>query len=149
MASNTPVGTPKQAMGSRGAPQGVPTPIPTSRSLPSANTADYRILTHQKLSELAKQIDGEDRLDDDAARIMMLLADEFVDSVITFACKLAKHRKSPTVEVKDVQMHLERNWGIRIAGVSADDFLQPSRGRKRPLENHKQRLHSIKKFKYR
>jgi transcription initiation factor TFIID subunit 12 len=158
MATQPPVGTPKQGMppttsnmprasappsaGSSAAPR-------PGGSAPSANTADYRILTRQKLAELAKQIDGEDRLDEDAARIMMLLADEFVDSVTNFACKLAKHRKSPTVEVKDVQMHLERNWGIRIAGVSADDFLPPSRGRKRPLETHKQRLHNIKKFKYR
>jgi transcription initiation factor TFIID subunit 12 len=114
---------------------------------PAPNTGELRILTRQKLSELAKQIDGDDRLDEDAARIMMILADEFVDSVTNFACKLAKHRKSPTVEVKDVQMHLERNWGIRIAGLSQDDSLPTGRGRKRPLESHKQRLALVKKFK--
>lgn len=114
---------------------------------PVPNSTELRILPRQKLAELAKLIDGEDRLDEEAARVMMLLADEFVDSVTSFACRLAKHRKSPTVEVKDVQMHLERNWGIRIASGSNDDFLPAGRGRKRPLESHKQRLAVVKRFK--
>lgn len=115
--------------------------------VPSANAAEMKILSKQKLSELAKLIDGDDRLDEEAARVMMLLADEFVDSVTQFACRLAKHRKSQIVEVKDVQMHLERNWGIRIASGGNDDFLPAGRGRKRPLESHKQRLAIVKRFK--
>jgi len=139
-------GAPRAAGAAPSAPQQAGTRPPTG-SVPIPNTGDLRILTRQKLAELAKQIDGEDRLDEDAARIMMLLADEFVDSVTNFACKLAKHRKSNTVDVKDVQMHLERNWGIRIAGVSNEDFLPPGRGRKRPLESHKQRIAIVKRFK--
>lgn len=137
----------QQAPQQRVAPGG---PAPQARppgSAPVANTGELRILPRQKLSELAKLIDGEDRLDDEAARVMMLLADEFVDSVTSFACRLAKHRKSSTVEVKDVQMHLERNWGIRIASGTNDDFLPAGRGRKRPLESHKQRLAIVKRFK--
>jgi len=36
----------------------------------------------------------------------MQIADDFIDNIITASCQLARHRKSSTVEVKDVQFHL-------------------------------------------
>lgn len=54
--------------------------------------------------------------------ILIDLADEFINSVTSFASRLAKHRHSDNLDVRDVQLHLERNWNIRIPGYSADEI---------------------------
>jgi transcription initiation factor TFIID subunit 12 len=45
--------------------------------------------------------------------------------VANFACRLAKHRGSDHLEVKDLQLHLEMHHGIRIPGFSVDQATQP------------------------
>jgi transcription initiation factor TFIID subunit 12 len=43
--------------------------------------------------------------------MLIQIAEEFIDSTLLASCQNAKHRKSNTVETKDVQLHL----GIRIS----------------------------------
>jgi transcription initiation factor TFIID subunit TAF12 len=63
-------------------------------------------VSRQKLQEIVSQIDNKEKLDPDAEELMIMIAEEFVESVTQFACLLAKHRNSSTLEVKDLQLHL-------------------------------------------
>ena len=36
----------------------------------------------------------------------MQLADDFIETVVSSSCRLTKHRKSNTLELKDLQVHL-------------------------------------------
>lgn len=86
-----------------------------------------RVLTKRKLTELvntmgADEGDGKTTIDGDVEELLLDLADEFVSLVTSFACRLAKHRKTDSVDVRDVQLHLERNWNIRVPGHAMDEI---------------------------
>lgn len=66
----------------------------------------------------------------------MQIADDFIENVISSSCDLAKHRHSDTLEVKDVQLHLDKAWNVWIPGFGSDD-LKPYK-RAPATEAHKQ-----------
>ena len=89
-----------------------------------------RVLSKRKLDELVRQVTGTPASDPssdshalapDVEEAVLTLADNFVDNVIVAACKLAKLRSSQTLDIRDVQIVLERNYGIRIPGYSLDE----------------------------
>lgn len=104
-----------------------------------------RVLTKRKLADLAATIaategDAKPTVENDVEELLLDLADDFVSSVTTFACRLAKHRKVKKVDLRDFQIHLERNWNIRVPGFSSDDTraarkLQPSTEYSQSLSN--------------
>ncbi|RDW86138.1 putative transcription initiation factor TFIID subunit 12 [Aspergillus mulundensis] len=95
-----------------------------------------RVLSKKMLDVLVRQVtgggDGEG-LTPDAEEFMLQMADDFVDDVITAACRLAKLRHSSSLEIRDLQLVLERNYNMRISGFSTDDLRtvkkpQPTQG---------------------
>ncbi|XP_020886401.1 transcription initiation factor TFIID subunit 12 isoform X2 [Arabidopsis lyrata subsp. lyrata] len=106
-------------------------------------TSDDRILGKRSIHELLQQIDPSEKLDPEVEDILADIAEDFVESITTFGCSLAKHRKSDTLEAKDILLHVERNWNIRPPGFSSDEF----KTFRKPLTTdiHKERLAVIKK----
>lgn len=105
-----------------GNPPTVPTNIPDN---------DGRVLTKRKLNELITNLsvdqgDTKPTVDNDVEELFLDLADEFVRSVMGFSCNLAKHRKLDKVDIRDVQLNLERNWGVKVPGYMPDE-IKPAR----------------------
>ncbi|KAF2878141.1 hypothetical protein BDV95DRAFT_533299 [Massariosphaeria phaeospora] len=82
-----------------------------------------RVLSKRKLDELVRQVTGgsEEALTSEVEEAILQLADDFVDTVIGSACKLSKLRESPQLDIRDIQMVLERNYNIRIPGYASDE----------------------------
>jgi len=117
---------------------------PASQNAASSSSyGESKVVDKRRIQELVKEIDPLEQMDDDVEEMLMQIADDFIDSVVTASCQLAKHRKSNTVEVKDVQLHLERNWNMWIPGFGSDD-LRPYK-KAATTEAHKQRMALIKK----
>jgi transcription initiation factor TFIID subunit 12 len=53
---------------------------------------------------------------------VLQVADNFVDQVLQAACKNAKERGSKLLEIRDIQLTLERGYNIRIPGYASDEI---------------------------
>ncbi|KAK3739030.1 hypothetical protein QZH41_010494, partial [Actinostola sp. cb2023] len=106
-----------------------------------------QVLTKRRIQELLHEIDPQEQMDDDVEdvrlfferemqRLLLQIADDFIESVVSASCQIAKHRKSNTLEVKDVQLHLERCWNMWIPGFGSDE-LRPYK-KAATTEAHKQ-----------
>lgn len=102
-----------------------------------------QFLTKTRLQDLVREVDPTEQLDEEVEEMLLQLADDFVETTVNAACLLAKHRHANTVEVKDVQLHLERNWNMWIPGFGTDE-VRPYK-RATVTEAHKQRLALIRK----
>ncbi|OIW26528.1 hypothetical protein CONLIGDRAFT_581350 [Coniochaeta ligniaria NRRL 30616] len=97
-----------------------------------------RVLNKKKLDELVRQVcggtaegDEGSLLTPDVEESVLNLADSFVDNVLHSACRNAKERGSKVLEIRDIQLVLERTYNIRIPGYSSEELrtvrkIQPS-----------------------
>ncbi|KAI9576109.1 transcription initiation factor TFIID subunit 12 isoform X1 [Glossina fuscipes] len=115
----------------------------SATSKPATAAESQPILTKPRLLELVREVDVSAQLDEDVEELLLQIADDFVEDAVKATCAFAKHRKAPKVEVRDVQLHLERKWNMWIPGFGTDE-LRPYK-RAAITEAHKQRLALIRK----
>mmetsp|Transcript_18532 Transcript_18532/g.55932 ORF Transcript_18532/g.55932 Transcript_18532/m.55932 type:complete len:117 (-) Transcript_18532:217-567(-) len=100
-----------------------------------------------RLQELASQVDPGLKLETEAEQVLQDVADDFVENVVAFACQLAAHRGSRTLETKDVQLALEKLWDMRLPGIG-DSSAELRIVQRRPQafsDAYKQRLNLVRK----
>ena len=122
--------------------QTVPTPVKSMQSS-SALSEQAQILTKQRLQDLVRDTDATLNLEDEVEEIILNYVDEFVDRCLNGAALIAKNRHVNTIEVKDVQQFLNRNYNMWTPGFGTDE-LRPYK-RSLTTEAHKQRLALIRK----
>ncbi|OQR77980.1 hypothetical protein BIW11_06711, partial [Tropilaelaps mercedesae] len=104
---------------------------------------DKQILNREKLTELVKEVDPMQQLDEEVEGVLLQLADDFIENVVSSSCLLAKHRKSQLLEAKDVSVILERQHNLYIPGFGGEDL--HTYKKTSTSEAHKQRLALIRK----
>ncbi|KAI1773244.1 hypothetical protein F4818DRAFT_423694 [Hypoxylon cercidicola] len=113
-------------------------PVISSMPTPKFDAEGEHVLSKKKLDELVRQVCGGgspgadgNYLTPDVEESVLSVADNFVDNVLHMACRLAKERGSKVLEIRDMQLVLERVYNIRIPGYTSDELrtvrkVQPS-----------------------
>ena len=64
------------------------------------------MLNKQRITELVREVDPTEQLEEEVEEMLLSIADDFIESTVNAACRLAKYRGARSLDVKDVQMYL-------------------------------------------
>ncbi|OAF66102.1 hypothetical protein A3Q56_06173, partial [Intoshia linei] len=70
----------------------------------SAN--ENSVINRLTIKQLLREVDAYEIIDRQSENVLLNISDEFIEKAIEGACRLAKHRKSDALEIKDVEFFL-------------------------------------------
>ncbi|TPX34352.1 hypothetical protein SmJEL517_g03024 [Synchytrium microbalum] len=95
-------------------------PQPHPNRVPEVPADPTQLVSKQKIQYLLSQIDADMKIDDPTCEMLIEVAHEFVQEITELSSRLAHHRESDTLEVKDAAKIAERFYDIRIPGFNDD-----------------------------
>lgn len=98
---------------------------PPVNSYVSSSTTNKAITPNRQLGELLRSVDPKYCFQPAVEELLLDMASDFVQDVVEFSSKLTKHRRSTTLEPRDLQLCLAKNHGISLAGVLPAGSLRP------------------------
>lgn len=104
-----------------------------------------QFMSRPRIQELVRQVDPTVQVDSEVEDALLHLADDFLETATNAACILAKHRYSANVELKDVQLHLQRQWNMWVPGFGEEE--DPPKQLPVETESHRKRMALIRKLK--
>ncbi|KAJ3262038.1 hypothetical protein HK103_003881 [Boothiomyces macroporosus] len=96
------------------------------------------LISKDRIKQLLRRIDPEQRLDGDVEDVLLDLTGEFIKSVTKTASMLCKHRQGEALEAHDAQMIVEKNYNIRVPGFGVEEVQE--RKKKQKNEVHVQKV---------
>ncbi|KAF0720508.1 Aste57867_227 [Aphanomyces stellatus] len=82
---------------------------------PQGNNAALGVNQNDYLQKILAEVDPKFILQPGVDELLMDMATDFVQDVTAASGRLAKHRRSTQVEAKDMQLVLDKNYGISVA----------------------------------
>lgn len=102
------------------------------------------LVPEQRFQEAVERLqDGEGKLDEDAAKLLGQLAEEFAKECLQMGGALAQHRGSKKMEIKDVMTYLERQHHMRVPGFGPPNLSTFHRRKDNPI--HRERLAAVRR----
>ena len=66
------------------------------------------------LKQLTATLTKKEQIDDKVERALSVLAEDLIDDVVEFACKLAKHRGSNILHRNDIKLSFEKRLKVKV-----------------------------------
>ncbi len=100
-----------------------------------------KLLSRAKLEALLEEVAPGERLGDDVVTLLQEHIEDFVEGALEYACRLAKHRKSRTIEARDFQLYLQKAWCQHVPGYEDDERTR----RRKEVPSHLKRVAETRK----